>query len=291
MTSKELCRTGSRGRWLTACTALAVAMAVAVPPGAALEVAKQRATLNAQSFGAALAACPKGRTAVSGGFAAPGFDPASGPTIGRLGFRHSGKGAIRARGYNFGAVSGDLVSYAYCVLHDHGFRISSASVEVEPQTLGSAVASCPAGTQAVAGGFDASRTSPAERPGIITLTSMRVGKRRWKVAGVNIPPDSGQGSAHTLTAYAYCEAAPFELTPVSRDVTTMDLKTFQVRCPNGGRAFSGGFDGQVELAPSPSGTAAVTSRRASRGRAWRTSALSVFDSSPATATAYAYCRS
>ncbi len=274
---------------LAAVTALAIA-AVAAPSAAALKVAKQSATLDAKGFGAAPAECPKGRMAVSGGFAAPGFDPVAGPTIGRLGFKHAGKGTIRTRGYNFGDLPGDLVSYAYCALHDHGFKVSAASVQVDPQTLGSVVASCPGGTQAVAGGFDASRPPGGSGPGIITLTSKRAGRHAWKVSGVNLPSDGGQGVAGTLTAYAYCEAAPFELTTQSRDVTAMDLTTFEVRCPNGGRAFSGGFDGNVELSPIPSGTAAVTSRRASRGRAWRTSALSVFDSGPAPATAYAYCR-
>ena len=258
----------------------------------ALKVAKQPATVPSKTFGSALAQCTKGRTAVSGGFAAPGFNPNGGATIGRLGFKHAGKGEIKTRGFNFGDAAGDLVSYAYCALHDHGFRIRSANTQIEPMAVGTAVAECPLGTKAVGGGFDASRVSRQDGPGVLTLTSKRQGERRWKAVAINIPPDNGTGTAGTLTAYAYCEKAPFNLSTESKTVSppTNNVKTFDVRCPHGGRAFSGGFDGHVTLDPQPSATVAVTSRRVYSGHAWRTTALSIFDSSSGTATAYAYCR-
>lgn len=263
------------------------------PQALALKVSKQPATVPPTAFGAAIAQCSEGRTAVSGGFATPGFDPAAGPSIGRLGSTHSGKGAIRTRGYNFGDISGDIVSYAYCALHDHGFRIRSASTDIEPQAMGSATAECPAGTKVVAGGFDASPVSRKNGPGVLTLTSKRQGLRRWKTVAVNIPPDSGTGATGTLTAFAYCEKAPFELTTESKDVRPPAgrLGTFDLRCPDGGRAFSGGFDGHLSLSSQPSATAAVTSRRVSNGHAWRTSVIRIFDSSAGDATVYAYCRS
>jgi hypothetical protein len=278
------------GRWVLAAVAVVAINALAGSAAMALKVAKQREPVAAKAVGAALAECPKGRTAVAGGFASPGFDPNGGPTIGRLGFKHAGRGGIETRGYNFGDATGDLASFAYCALHDHGFRVKSAHTQIEPGALGSAIAECPARTRAVGGGFDATRISGPDGPGVLTLTSKRQGERRWKVAGLNIPPDGGPGTAGTLTAYAYCEAAPFKLKTESREVTTSGFTTFEVRCPSGGRAFSGGFDGHVHLSTRPSGTAAVTSRRVSSGHAWRTSALSIFDSNPAQATAYAYCR-
>jgi hypothetical protein len=280
-----------RVRWFAAGTAVIATAAVAIPSASALKVAKKEVTVDAQSFATAPAQCSGGRTAVSGGFAAPGFDPSTGPTVARLGFKHPGKGMISTRAFNFGGDPGSIVSYAYCALHDHDFRIRSATVQVQPQTVGSATAECPRGTQAVAGGFDTDATPGPDGPGVITVTSMRVGERRWKVAGVNIPPDSGQPTASSLTSYAYCEAAPFKLTAVSKDVTVNGLKTFEVGCPNHGRAFSGGFDGHLELSQTDAtGTAAITSRRVSKGHAWRSSALSPFGNGPATATAYAYCR-
>jgi hypothetical protein len=270
---------------------LSVSLA-AVPAAIALKVSKRPATIASTAFGAATAQCPKGRTAVAGGFAAPGFNPDAGPSIGRLGSTHAGNGSIRARGYNFGDIPGDLVSYAYCALHDHGFRIRSASTEIEPQTMGSASTECPAGTKVVGGGFDASPVPRDNGPGVLTLTSKRHGLRSWKTVAVNIPPDSGTGIPGTLTAFAYCENAPFALTTESKEIRPPAgrLDTVDLRCAHGGRAFSGGFDGHLSLGSQPSATAAVTSRRVSNGHAWRTSAISIFDSGPGTATVYAYCR-
>jgi hypothetical protein len=169
----------------------------------------------------------------------------------------------------------------------------SASTDIEPQAVGSATAECPAGTKVVAGGFDASPVSRKNGPGVLTLTSKRQGLRRWRTVAVNIPPDSGTGATGTLTAFAYCEKAPFELTTKSKDVRPPAgrLGTFDLRCPDGGRAFSGGFDGHLSLSSQPSATAAVTSRRVSNGHAWRTSVIRIFDSSAGDATVYAYCRS
>ena len=100
--------------------------------------------------------------------------------------------------------------------------------------------------------------------------------------------------AGKLIAHAYCEAAPFKLVTRSNEVTTPPtggLKTFDVRCPNGSGAFSGGFDGHVKIQGNQSkATTAITSRRASGGGVWRTSALSVFVPNPGSMTAYAYCR-
>ena len=255
----------------------------------ALQRARQSATIAPGSFGVAVAKCKRG-TAVSGGFAAPGFDPGNiGATVGRLGSKQVGKRRIKTWAFNFGTQAGDLVSFAYCALNDHGFRVRTASTGVEPNTQGSAVARCPRHTIAVGGGFGTNRLPTDQGPQVITLTSKRLGKRRWKVVGINI---NGM-RAGKLIARAYCEAAPFELVTRSKEVTPplATLETFNVRCPDGSKAFSGGFDGHVQLQGTPpTATAAITSRRASGGRVWRTSVLSIFGPNPGSVTAYAYCR-
>lgn len=258
----------------------------------ALERTRQSTTVAPGSLRTAVAKCPGDKTAVSGGFAAPGFDPSNGPTIGRLGSKRVGTRGIETRAFNFSNQSGDLVSFAYCALNDHRLRVRSASTRVEPNTRGSAVAACPRGTIAVGGGFGTYRFSTDQGPQVITVTSKRFGKRHWKVVGVNIKPDSGERPG-TLVAHVHCAAAPFELVTRSKQVTAPlgVLKSFDVRCPNGSGAYSGGFDGHVQLQGNQSGgAAAVTSRRASGGRVWRTSALSIFGSNPGPVTAYAYCR-
>ncbi|TMK75834.1 MAG: hypothetical protein E6G48_00615 [Actinobacteria bacterium] len=255
-----------------------VAVALAATAGSsvaiALRSARQSKTIPSGSFGTAVAKCRGRRTAVSGGFAAPGFDANNGPTIGRLSSKRVGRRRIETRALNFGNQAGDLVSFAYCALHDHGLRVKSASSWVKPNALGSAVARCPRGTEALGGGFGIHRFSTTQGPQVTTLTSKRLGERRWKVVGVNF---SGV-RAGRLIAHAYCEAAPFKPVTRSKEVTpppTGGLKTFDVRCPNGSGAFSGGFDGHVKIQGNQSkATTAIASRRASGGRVWRTSALS-----------------
>src|SRR5262245_29006672 len=84
--------------WVAAFVVVTSVGLVGASVAMALKVAKQPATIAPRSFGAATAQCTKGRTAVSGGFATPGFDTAVGPSIGRLGLTHAGKGAIKTRG-------------------------------------------------------------------------------------------------------------------------------------------------------------------------------------------------
>jgi hypothetical protein len=254
----------------------------------ALESARQSTTIDAGTFGTAIAQCQGGRTAVSGGFAAPGFDPSNGPTVGRLGSKRVGKSGIETRAFNFDGQAGDLVSFVYCAMRDHGLQVSTATARVAPNTRGSVLARCPGGTEAVGGGFGTYRFDANQGPQVITLSSKRLGDRSWKVVGVNINSNMRTG---TLIAHAYCEAAPFKLVTASREVTAPAnaLRTFDVPCPKGTAVFSGGFDGHVQLQGTASATAAITSRRTSHGHGWRTRALSVFGN-PGSMTAYAYCR-
>jgi hypothetical protein len=285
-----------RSRRIRLGRAMLIVAALAVNAGSsvamALQSARQSTSVASQSFATDVAKCRGGRTAVSGGFASPGFDPADGgPTIGRLDSKRVDERRIETQAFNFGNQAGKLVSFAYCAAHDHGLRVKSASTSVKPNSVGSAVARCPEGTEAVGGGFSIHRFSTDQGPQVLTLTSKRLGERRWKVVGVNIPFGAGMQTGK-LIAHAYCEDAPFKLVTRSKEVTAPGgtPKTFDVHCPNGSGAFSGGFDGQVQIQGSQSkATAAVTSRRASEGRVWRTSALSVFGN-PGPVTAYAYCR-
>jgi hypothetical protein len=120
------------------------------------------------------------------------------------------------------------------------------------------------------------------------------------VAGFNLPPeDSGQGGGSraagqpgVLVAYVYCAKGHPKLVSTSRqaEVPTGSLTTVDAACPHGARALGGGFDGNLQ----PSGqdisaAGAIASMRIARGRAWRISALSISDTAPAIATAYAYC--
>jgi hypothetical protein len=265
---------------LTVVSGSSVAMAV--------RAVRQSETIAPGQVGTATAKCRGDRSAVAGGFAAPGFNPNAGSTIGRIGSRRIGQRQIQARALNFGNQDGELASFAYCARNDHGLEVESETTRVQANSRGSAVAKCSRGTSAVGGGFATYRFDPQQGPQLITLTSKRVDDRRWKVVGLNINDQDRPG---TLIAYAYCAAVPFDLVTRSREAEAPagSPRTFDVSCGNGSRAFSGGFDGHVALGAQPQATAAITSKRARGGRVWRTSALGVFGN-PSPVTAYAYCR-
>src|SRR6185295_13615959 len=179
----------------------------------ALQSARESTTVAPGSFGTAVAKCRGDRTAVSGGFAAPGFDPNAGATVGRLGSKRVSKRGIETRAFNFGNQAGALISFAYCAQHSHGLRVRSTTTQVDPNSRGSTIAKCPRHTIAVGGGFGTYRFSVDQGPQVITSTSKRLGERRWKVVGFNPSMRSG-----TLVAHAYCEAAPFQLVTRSKEV-------------------------------------------------------------------------
>jgi hypothetical protein len=256
----------------------------------ALQSVRQSTTIDPGEFGTSAAKCRSNRRAVAGGFAAPGFDPVNaGPIVGRLGSKRVGDRQIVARALNFGAEPGQLLSFAYCARRDHDLEVRSATTRVEPSTQGSAVARCPQGKIAVAGGFGTYRVSLQQGPQVLALTSKRLGDRSWKVAGVNI----STARAGTLIAHAYCQAAPFELITRSKDVTPApgQVRTFDIGCPDRTQVFSGGFDGRIEVTGSGlRTTAAIASRRASGGSVWRTSTLSAFGTSAGQGTGFVYCK-
>jgi hypothetical protein len=275
------------GRVVLIATVLTVASGTSV--AMAVRAVRQSETIAPGQVGTATAKCRGDRSAVAGGFAAPGFNPNAGSTIGRIGSRRIGQRQIQARALNFGNQDGVLASFAYCARNDHGLEVESAQTRVQANSRGSAVARCPRGTSAVGGGFATYRFAPQEGPQLITLTSKRSDDRRWKVVGLNINDQNRPG---TLIAYAYCAAVPFDLVTKSRSVEAPagSPRTFDVRCGDGSRAYSGGFDGHVQLGAEPRAAAAITSKRAQGGEVWRTSALSVFGPNLSPVTAYAYCR-
>jgi hypothetical protein len=252
----------------------------------ALGATQRRATTHVppQQVGTATAKCKHGEAALAGGFATPGWDPGSdGPVIRLISL--ATEGAVKTTGFNINETdTNDLESFAYCGKRARPPKIVSADAQVEPNSVGSAVATCPRGSRAIAGGFGTDQL-------VITLTSKRSGPRGWKVVGFSLAPSKGQAPSATLTAYAYCKKPGAKLVTESKEVTVgQEFETTKVRCPDGGRALSGGFDGHVSGTDSQIEAAgALGSKRIDRGRGWMTSALSTSDAE-ARITTYAYCR-
>ena len=142
----------------------------------------------------------------------------------------------------------------------HRASPSSAGVEVgvaSAQATGdgstaSATASCPHGTKAAGGGFDAPSSAD-----VIALVyeSVKVGHGSWR-ASVQLF-DPGESNTVTLTTFVYCRAH-FPNTRTSTDTvpTTGELQvgpTASAQCPPGESATAGGFH-----MPPPLGEVSVT---------------------------------
>jgi hypothetical protein len=272
-------------RWVPPAAAV---MAIAFSAVALGAVQKRGATtIPPQAMGSVTAKCKHGQVALAAGFDAPGYDPSSsnGP-VARFDSMPAGKRGIKTKGFNFNQTdAGELDSFAYCGKRAQPPLIRSNRVQVTPNSYGTVVAKCPRGSEAIAGGFGTNQ-------GVVTLTSKRTGKRRWKVGGFSFGGSGNPSGPAWLTAYTYCKAPGPKIVTRSKDATVSNgLTTLNVKCPNHGKALSGGFDGHIARTGSEiKGTGALTSKRTFHGRGWSTSALSVSSPQQATMTTYAYCR-
>ncbi len=275
--------------------AITVVSAAVAAAAAIAGSARQRITIPAQSRGTAIAQCKRGTTAVAGGFAAPAFSPQdNGPSAARISSKLTGRRRVLTKAYNFGRQPSAFVSLAYCVKHRRGLTVRSNKAFLGPQSPGSVIARCQRGTKVVGGGFGTQGFSKRKGPRVLTLTSRRVGPRQWRVEGMNMGNDGSNGARPgTLIAYAYCQKNPPKLVSVLKrvEVPVARAKSFKVSCPPGSVAYSGGFDGNLRLTADPSASGAITSKRVDQGRAWSLTAFNISDTSPAHATAFAYCRS
>jgi hypothetical protein len=256
---------------------------------------KDRVTIPGQSLGSAIAKCPHGKRAVATGFESPDFVPGDdGGGVVRVTSKVTGNRTVKTRGFNFDREAKPFDSYAYCAKAPHGVQIRSQRAFVSRSGAASTVATCGRRREAVGGGFSTPGFSKRDGPQVITLTSKRNGKRKWKVEGYNMGGDDngGNGKPGALSAYVYCVKDGPKLVTRRRSTNAPKghTKTFDVTCPRGTKALSGGFDGRITLTANASAAGAITSRRADGGRKWRTTALSIADK-PARVTSYVYCKS
>jgi len=116
-----------------------------------------------------------------------------------------------------------------------------------------------------------------------------VGDRKWKVAVGN----NDSTDAHKLKAFAYCDKHQPGLVTRSKDRTLAggEKASLTPRCPNGRRAFSGGYASTIDPATDTAGFA-FTSRRDSKS-SWKVSAFGNgggMAMTTSTETALVYCK-
>jgi hypothetical protein len=257
--------------------------------------------------GSAVARCPVGKV-VSGGFSAPGFSKKESPVV-RVGSAAVGRREWRVDAVMFGddpngqgdlggadpspPSPGTIVSHAYCAETPGRIKTHQSSVQVPLNGFGTVTARCGRGQRAIAGGFASPGLDIAARQGVVALSSRKAGKRGWTVEGLNTGDGVDQpAAAGTLTAIAYClkDGPRLIERSLQASVGKDQLRTFDVSCPAGTKAVSGGFDGNVgPLGEQLTAAGAVESFRMRRAAGWTTSAISVDDTVGATITGYVYC--
>jgi hypothetical protein len=149
--------------------------------------------------------------------------------------------------------------------------------------LSSATASCPAGTQALGGGF----SLPVGSSSLLSVReSFRASPSAWKVSAVNI---SGSGA---VTAYANCRRTTLQVTDSTGAAVVpggaFGTGTATAVCPSGGKLVGGGF--QTLSGPAPDDWALVGENLSSGAGGWTARAINNSAVQNAV-TAHAYCMS
>jgi hypothetical protein len=166
----------------------------------------------------------------------------------------------------------------------------------DPRGVGTAVAKCPKGSEAVSGGFSSPDNADQGEDATYPFTSKRVGDRKWKVRAIN----NDFVQRRTLRAFVYCDKSEPGLDVRSDEVAVPDdgKRTLDLGCRHGDKPLSGGYASTI-AASGRSAAFAFTSRPISNDR-WRVSAFGSRAGGGAklnrgrvtagTLTAYVYCR-
>jgi hypothetical protein len=212
-----------------------VCVALATPGFAFVSRATRGVVVRKLSRGSVTATCPKGEHVSFGGvvaqFHAP---PHSGAIVLPEGMRRTAPNRWTVTGMSSSDVIGSrLTAVAYCARGSVPTSASS-SVKVAGYSRGSTIATCPAGTVVVGGGFNAGASLQHQE---IVERLAEPSARQWAVTVLNISK-----TKTTLTALAYCSrgGAP------SAYSTTLSLPahrggTARVSCPKGTSILVGGL--------------------------------------------------
>jgi hypothetical protein len=266
-----------------------VLLAFAGIAAAALSVTTDSTSVAPEKKGTATAKCPRGSEAVAGGFASPGFDPGfENSSIVHFDSHRASDREWRTQGHNFGEggadpkvpADGEMDAYAVCDSKSPSIVVKSKTKSIsplppvvvmrsDPKGIGTAVAKCPKGSEAVSGGFTSPGNADQGEDATYPFTSKRVGKRKWKVKALN------DDSRHrrTLKTLAYCDKREPGLDVRSDQVTVRagDKKTLDLGCRDGEKPLSGGYSSTFN-ASTQTGAFTFTSRPISGDR-WRVSAF------------------
>jgi len=264
--------------------ALAAGAAIALP-GKQLKTSSETVSVAVDETGSAEARCKPGTKAVSGGFETEFRDPpVDFPFIPAESSRRTGSRGWTSSGFNEGNAAGDLTSFAYC--RAQKVKAASETITIPVGQFDTTTATCPRGTKAFSGGFEAEPLDTVgDTPALTVSESHRTGKRTWEASAFSNGNEPGD-----LAAYAYCREGGKKLkakqasTTISSDTT--ESADIQARCKRRQRVVSGGFG-----SPDDSGEATprfLTSSKRGK-RAWGVEAFVGGTGAPIEFTIYAYC--
>jgi hypothetical protein len=260
--------------------AVAALLGIAGIATAALSVKSDSVTVDQDLKGSATAKCPRGSEAVSGGFASPDFDPRfNDASIIHFDSHRTSAREWQSQAHNYGDASGELDAYAVCDSKSPPIVVRSKTKWVnptppvvmrsDPPGVGTAIAKCPKGSEAVSGGFASPNNADQGRDATYPFTSKRVGNRKWTVRAIN----NDFQHRRKLKAFAYCDKSQPGLDVRSDQVAVPDngKRTLDLGCHPGDKPLSGGYASTI-AANARSATFAFTSRPISGDR-WRVSAF------------------
>jgi hypothetical protein len=288
-------------RWTAAILGISAFFALAGISAARLSSESASTTIAPQQNGTATAKCGSGRTAVAGGFAAPGLDPsaATGPAILTYASGRPGDGKWKAAGHNYNnpmqpkgtAGAGPIIAYAYCDKHDPSLKVATDSAIVASRGHATLTPKCPKSHEAVSGGFQSDAPQAGtEQFTDLAYTSKRAGDSGWKISVVNPDPLS-----HKVDAFAYCEKHAPKLVSrsASKNVPLADTASVSAKCPQGGKVVSGGYKSTFDGSDTGFVTSIAFTSKRSKDQSWKVSAigaaLSASQTSPPKEKAIVYC--
>jgi hypothetical protein len=149
----------------------------------------------------------------------------------------------------------------------------------EASPTSTATAMCPAGMQAIGGGFSAPTVAGSA---VVVHDSYVSALGSWTVVG---EVEDGSGA---VNAYAYCRKAPIPILDVSSSTSlhfSGDTQTATSTCPSSMRLIGGGFQGTVSTG---GGVIAPQVNLATSPSTWTVTGLENADGT-LTLTAHAYC--
>ncbi len=268
-----------------AALALGILVAICTPVFAFASRATHAVVVPKLAKGSATATCPTGEHVSFGGLVAQFKPPVgAGALVFPTGMRRTANNKWTVYGQSGTTYGGSrLTAVAYC---DHGTaapRIASNTVTLPALSERTATATCPAGTIAVAGGYNSG--AAVNHVELLTRLEQGATTRQWLVSMLNI-----EKTATKLTAYAYC-APGADPTIISKVVTVPANKgaTAHASCPTGTTLLFGGL---LALSPGDAHHSAALepfSWTASSTKQWDVVAYNIGDRA-GYLTALAYCR-